>query len=174
MALQLEVSQRSTSEITASHRIDRVNYTHDAMIDLVLQNPMISQNEIAAQFGYTPTWVSIIFNSDAFQARLAARKEEIVDPLVRAQVEEAIKGLVTRSIAILREKLDSTNASTDLALEVFKASTRAAGYGARSGTVNVQVNGQGSLIQVLSGMDSHDAGGGRVEEAQVIEGEKIG
>ena len=168
MAQPLETSNRSS----LVPRIDRVSYTHDAMIDLVLQNPMLSQNEIAAHFGYTPTWVSIIFNSDAFQSRLAARKEEIVDPLVRAQVEEAIKGLVTRSIEILREKLDSPNTSTDLALEVFKASTRAAGYGARASNTTVNVHGPG-LIQVLSGMDSHQAPaeGGRVltGESQRVE-----
>lgn len=148
-------------------RLDRVSYTHDAMIDLVLSNPVISQNEIAAHFGYTPSWVSIIFNSDAFQARLAARKEEIVDPLVRGRVEEAIKGLVTRSVEILREKLDSPNTSTDLALEVFKASTRAAGYGARTGSTTVNVNAPGSLVHILSGMDEP----ARVEK--VIEAEPV-
>ena len=172
MALPLEVSTRGSVDMP---RIDRVNYTHDAMIDLVLQNPMISQNELAAHFGYTPTWVSIIFNSDAFQARLAARKTEIIDPLVRGQVEEAIKGLVSRSVEILREKLDSPNTSSDLALEVFKASTRAAGYGARTGSVNVNVSGQGSLVQILSGMDTSpgEAGGRDVPAGQIVDAEIV-
>lgn len=149
MAIPLQVADG-----TSAARIQRVSYTHDAMIDLVLSNPVISQNEIAEHFGYSVSWVSIIFNSDAFQARLADRKTEIIDPLVRGQVEEAIKGLVSRSVSILREKLDSPNTSTDLALEVFKASTRAAGYGARSGTVNVNVSGAGSLVSILSGIDA--------------------
>lgn len=152
MALPLETSPGGPA--IDRMRIQRVSYTHDAMIDLVLQNPMISQNDIADHFGYTASWVSIVFNSDAFQARLAARKTEIVDPLVRGQVEEAIKGLVSRSVEILREKLASTNPNTDLALEVFKASTKAAGYGARTGNINVNVSGQGSLVQVLSGLDA--------------------
>lgn len=167
MALPLETSQRGSVTVP---RLDRVSYTHDAMIDLVLQNPVISQNEIAAHFGYTPGWVSIVFNSDAFQSRLAARKEEIVDPLVRGKVEEAIKGLVTRSVEILREKLDSPNTSTDLALEVFKASTRAAGYGARTGSTTVNVNAPGSLVNILSGMDTPPAEG---RSPATVEGEVV-
>lgn len=151
MAQPLETSQRGGPLVP---RIDRVSYTHDAMIDLVLQNPMISQNEIAHHFGYTASWTSIIFNSDAFQARLAERKTEIVDPLVRGRVEEAIKGLVSQSVEILREKLANPNPDTDLALEVFKASTRAAGYGARTGSTTVNVNAPGSLVSILSGMDA--------------------
>ena len=168
MALPLETSQRGSVTIP---RIDRVSYTHDAMIDLVLSNPVISQNEIAAHFGYTASWVSIIFNSDAFQSRLAARKEEIIDPLVRGQVEEAIKGLVARSVDILREKLNNPNASTELAMEVFKASTRAAGYGARTGNTTVNVNAPGSLVNILSGMDSPRAEGSG--QATVIEGQVV-
>jgi hypothetical protein len=174
MALPLEVSQRAGPTVP---RIDRVSYTHDAMIDLVLENPMISQNEIAQFFGYTPSWVSIVFNSDAFQARLAARKEEIIDPLVRAKVDEAIKGLVSRSIEILREKLDNPNVSTELALEVFKSSTKAAGYGARNPSTTVNINGQGSLIQVLSGLDAAQAAQVSANEAptpKVVEGEVVG
>jgi len=137
------------------------------MIDLVLQNPTISQNQIAEHFGRTPSWVSIIFNSDAFQARMAMRKEEIVDPLVRGRVEEAIKGLVSRSVDILREKLDNPNTSTDLALEVFKASTRAAGYGARTGgSTTINVNSPGSLVNILSGMEERPEG--RLIEAEVV------
>ena len=172
MALPLETSKRSD----VVPRLDRVSYTHDAMIDLVLGNPMVSQNEIAAHFGYTPAWVSIIFNSDAFQARLADRKTEIVDPLVRGQVEEAIKGLVARSVSILREKLDNPNAGTELALEVFKASTRAAGYGARVGSTTINVNSPGSLVNILSGMDGEARGAAPLNTGaagQVIDAELV-
>ncbi len=142
------------------------------MIDLVLQNPMISQNDLAEHFGYSAAWTSIIFNSDAFQARLAARKEEIIDPLIRGRIEEAIKGLVGQSVEILREKLAGANPSTDLALEVFKASTRAAGYGARTGSTTINVNSPGSLVNILSGMDTKPAAlpgdGARVIEAEPV------
>lgn len=132
----------------------KTHYTHAAMADMILANPRISQRELAAHFGYTESWISIVINSDAFQAMLADRKSEVVDPLLRRDVEEAIKGLVSKSVEILRDKLASPNSNTDLALEVFKSATKAAGYGARTGSTTVNVNAPGSLVNLLSGMDS--------------------
>ena len=142
--------------------IAKVGYSHEAMADLILSNPAIDQNEIAMYFGYTPGWVSQVIASDSFQAFLATRKDEIVDPVLRGAVEESFKGLVLQSIAILRRKLDG-NPPDNLVLEVFKNSARALGYGAR-----VQVEGHihhsHGLIGVLKGI--HE---GRVVEASPAE-----
>lgn len=119
--------------------IEKVRYTHDAMIDMIVANPWISQNEIAMQFGYTPPWVSMIFASDAFQARLAARKEDVIDPAVRATVEERFKALVLQSIEILQEKL-AVNRDPELALNVMNGAAKAVGYGARIAAPVVQNN----------------------------------
>ena len=54
----------------------RVKYSHDAMIDLIIASPGIQQNTLAIHFGYTVGWISTIMQSDAFQAKLAARKDE--------------------------------------------------------------------------------------------------
>ena len=99
--------------------IAKVRYTHDAMIDLVIENPWISQNEIGARFGYTATWVSLIFSSDAFQERLTARKTELVDPTLRASIEERLRAVASRSLDVLLEKLNKPAASVpdNLALE---------------------------------------------------------
>ena len=77
----------------ANRGVARVSYTHDAMIDAIIHNPTISQNQLAAHFGYTPGWVSQIIASDAFQARLAERTGELVDPTIRASVEDRFKAL---------------------------------------------------------------------------------
>lgn len=119
--------------------IQRVKYSHDAMIDVVLANPSISQNEIAKHFGYTVPWVSRIFSSDAFQARLAERKADIVDPTLMSCVKDRIEGLAMQSLNILEEKLAATR-NPDLALKVFELSTKAAGYGARQQNVATQNN----------------------------------
>jgi len=113
--------------------IKRISYSHDAMVDLIIANPGLSQNQIAAHFGYTPSWVSQIIASDAFQARLAERRDEIVDPTIRATVEESLKGLLIRSMDILREKLDRpAHAIPDnLAIRTAELSAKALGYGAR-------------------------------------------
>ena len=111
----------------------RLRYTHEAMIDFVLANPSVSQDQIAAHFGYSASWISTIFCSEAFQAKLAARRDEIVDPTLRMTIKEQLEGLMSRSLEILRVKLSRPAASVpdNLALQAAKITAQAAGYGAR-------------------------------------------
>lgn len=126
----------------ARPQIARVRYTHEAMIDLLIENPAISQNELALRFGYSASWISTIMASDAFQARLAERREAIVDPALRANVKTQLEGLTLRSMEILRAKLAGPpeTVSDQTALRTLEVSARAAGYGARTPQVAVQVN----------------------------------
>lgn len=87
--------------------IARVRYTHDAVIDEILVNPAISQNDLAKIFGFSPTWVSIIINSDAFQERLAERKGELVDPKIRATVNERLDAIASVALGKIMDRLDS-------------------------------------------------------------------
>lgn len=129
-------------EAAADQSIRKINYSHDGMINLIIANRGISQNDLARHFGYSASWVSQIMSSDAFQARLAERAAEIEDPTLRATVEEDIRGVLNRSIAILKEKLNQPAASIpdNLALRSLELSSRALGFGAREQTVAVQVN----------------------------------
>jgi hypothetical protein len=118
--------------------IKKVGYSHEALADLILSNPAVTQNALAQHFGYTPGWISQILASDAFQAFVAERKDKILDPLLRGAIEESMRGLVLQSVERLREKL-AANPSDQLVLDVFKSSSRALGYGARvevSGNIN--------------------------------------
>lgn len=120
------------------------------MADIILANPAINQGDIAAFFGYTEGWVSQVIASDAFQAFIADRRDEIVDPVLKGAVEESFKGLVLQSIARLRQKLDA-NPSDQLVLEVFKNSARALGYGARV-EVTGNIHHTHGLMGVLAGL----------------------
>ena len=128
----------------------KTRYSHEAMADLILANPAVSQNEIAAYFGYSPGWVSTIITSDAFQAFLAERKEKIIDPVLRGAIEESFRGLVLRSIDILRRKMDA-DVDGNFALEVMKHSSKALGYGARL-EIKGNVNHTHSLMQVIGSL----------------------
>jgi hypothetical protein len=120
----------------------KLNYSHKAMIDLILASPGISQNALAAHFGYSASWVSTVMSSDAFQMAFAERANEIIDPSLRLTVEERFKGMVARSMEILMEKLSlpAHQVPDQLALRAFELSSRAAGYGAKAEPVAVQVN----------------------------------
>lgn len=108
-----------------------MKYTHDAMIDLVVSDPWISQNQIAAHFGYTPAWVSIIFSSDAFRERLEQRKQELIDPTIRASIEERLRAVVSRSLDVLAEKLAQPAKSVpdNLALRALEYGAKGLGLG---------------------------------------------
>ncbi len=124
--------------------IAKVNYTHDAMIDLIIARPGISQGEIAKHFGMNPGWISRVINSDAFQVRLAERKGELVDPVIVAGLEDKLRHAADLSLSRLVEKMESKPASTagDTELQVLALSTKALGMGARDrsggNTNNVQ------------------------------------
>ncbi len=143
----------------STNAIAKVRYTHDAMVDLIIADPAISQNAIADHFGYTASWVSRIIASDAFQARLHERSAELVDPTIRLTVEERFKGLVLRSLEILSEKLNrpSSEIPDQLALQALNISSRAAGFGVKQdpapstpAEVHVHLENLGSgLVQLL-------------------------
>ena len=150
---------------SAANAIARVKYTHDAMIDLLIANPGIPQGKIAEHFGYTQTWVSRIFNSDAFQARLALRKEELVDPTILATIEEKFKTLAAKSLDVVIERLH-TAPSVDVALKGLDIASKALGYGARQQNVSVQQNFVVALPQKATSAaewaESHGGGQGEV------------
>lgn len=124
---------------SAALAIDRVKYTHDAMVDLIIATPGIKQNDLAKHFGYTVPWVSRIINSDAFQARLAVRKADIIDPSLVLSIDERLKAVANRSLDIVLEKLEATQ-SLDAAMKMVDITTKALGYGARASNVAVQQN----------------------------------
>lgn len=136
--------------------IAKINYSHDGMIDLIIANPGISQNDIAAMVGYTASWVATIMASDAFQARLAERRDQIIDPLLKATVEEKFKGMVSRSLEILAEKLKAppSEIPDNLALRTLELSARALGYGAKESLVTkVEINIGERLDQLGGNLD---------------------
>jgi hypothetical protein len=109
--------------------IAKVRYTHDAMIDMVVENPWVSQNELGARFGYTATWVSLIFSSDAFRERLHERKAELVDPQIRASIEERLRAVTAKSLDVLLEKLNRPVVADNLALRAAELGARGMGTG---------------------------------------------
>lgn len=109
------------------------------MIDLILQRPGISQAEIALYFNYTPGWVSRVMGSDSFQARLAERKDEVVTPCVKAELEQRMVTLAHQSLDVLTSKLKATG-SPDLAVKTLELSAKALSMGARAETLTQTTN----------------------------------
>jgi hypothetical protein len=111
-------------------RIEKIRYSHDAMIDYIIANPRARQNDIALAFGYTVPWVSRVIGSDAFQSRLAERRKELVDPVIVQSVEERLRGLAVQATEVIADNLAVTR-DPDLAVKALEISAKALGFGAR-------------------------------------------
>lgn len=119
-------------------RLAKVRYTHEALIDLIIAQPTLTQNQLAGHFGYTPGWISNILASDSFQVAMAKRREEIIDPTIKATIEERFKALVIRSQEVLMEKLSAPQVSDNVALRAFELGARALGVGGNAPPAPVQ------------------------------------
>lgn len=105
-------------------RSPRIQMNHDSIIDFIIANPTATYKEVANVFNYTEVGIGIIVRSDSFQARYHARKAQIVDPLILANVEDRMAGLAMQSIGILQEKLTANPNDANLALKTLDLATR--------------------------------------------------
>lgn len=126
-----ERSRQLISGSVSQARRPKMRYSHQAMADMIVENPAISQNEIAAAFGRTPGWVSTIITSDAFQCMLAVRKAELLDPELVLSHRERFGALTTRSLQVLQEKLSrpADQVPDGLALRAVELGAKALGLG---------------------------------------------
>lgn len=59
----------------AATQIASINYSHEAIADLMITNPQMTQNEIAATLGLTAVWLSQVINSTLFRDYYANRRK---------------------------------------------------------------------------------------------------
>jgi DNA-binding MarR family transcriptional regulator len=119
--------------------IEKVSYTHDAMIDLLIANPQVTQGDLAKAFGYTPGWISRIIRADSFKEALARRKAELTDPILLQSIETNFEVLIETGLKVLQQHLEAAP-SFDKALKAVELGSRAMGYGAKGPQVNLQQN----------------------------------
>lgn len=131
--------------------IDKVGYSHDKMIDLIVANPRVKQDDLAAYFGYTAGWVSRIMSSDAFRLRMEQRRSELVDPIIAATLEQRFAALAMRGMEILQEKLDAPGtvvpfADAAKAVEIGAKGLAVGGFGNKVAVdVNAQIDLRGAI-----------------------------
>lgn len=104
-----------------------LNFTHDAIVDLILAEPAIEKQEIASRFGYSIKYVSIVTSSDAFRERLAQRKAQLVDPLIAASINDRMRALTERSLEVLLDKVNQPSSTVDASLALQAAQLGAKG-----------------------------------------------
>ena len=116
---------------TVGAKPPKLRYSHKAMADTLIQNPWMTQAELAQMFGRTQAWISVIVTSDAFQAYYASRQEELLDPELRISLRERFVAVTTQSLKVLQEKLSKPAAevSENLALRAMEIGAKSLGMG---------------------------------------------
>lgn len=96
----------------------RRRFTHEALAEALVLDPMLSGKALSHMFGMSETWISIVRNSDAFRATLERRKGELIDPTLIATLDDRYRAMASRSVEILLEKMQApaSTISDDLAL----------------------------------------------------------
>lgn len=113
----------------------KIRYTHEDMIDYLIANPQASQNQLAARYGYSAGWVSNIMASDAWKAKFAQRREEIVGADLIATVKERFEGLTHLSLVRLQAELEKPACPPGVMLKALELGAKAMGVGGNAAPV---------------------------------------
>lgn len=120
-------------------KVQETQAVHVAIADCMLANPQLSIAGLARMLGYSPAWVRTIARSELFQAYLAKRKGDLVDPLVTRSMENKIKDVIDASLDIVEDKLAvGGEGALQLAVKMLETLPKAAGMGQKN--TNIQVN----------------------------------
>ncbi len=109
--------------------IAKLRYSHQDMIDYIIANPQVSQGALAARYGYSQSWISNVMASDAWKSQFAARRAEVVDPVLGLSMNERFEAMATRSLERLMEKLDQPQVSDNVVLKAVELGAKAMGIG---------------------------------------------
>lgn len=96
--------------------IEKVSHIHECIINEMVADPLVTQKELCERFAYSAGWMSRLINSDSFQARLAERREQLLDPMLKARLKDKMESVVMQSLSTIQHKLNAPEASADLAM----------------------------------------------------------
>lgn len=109
------------------HLPERLNFRHEALIDFMVANPMMTQQDIAKHFGYLQSYLSKLINSGLFRAKLAERRMEVFSVAAqtnREKLEELSSVVLDRLLVKVEVEQDTARLA-----KVAELALKAAGYG---------------------------------------------
>lgn len=112
---------------------------HLAIIDQYLIDPTASYGLLAKRTGYSRAWISMVFQSDSFRAKLAERQAAVIDPLILASMKERLFGAAGMALDVMVERLEASP-TMDNAATVFNATVKATGMGTPTAQPAVVLN----------------------------------
>lgn len=128
---------------------------HQAIADLRLANPEMSQGDIAQRLGYTQTWVSMVECSDSFKAYFAGRRAEFEKGIVedmRDTIRSRANRILARAHQIIEDSLNRGDVGFNTAVRagdhIAKFADAEQAESARSVEQHLHIHGE-NLRQLL-------------------------
>lgn len=141
---------------TGKRQLGKIRYEHQDMVDFLIANPNTTQNELAARYGYSPSFISILLNSDAFQSFYAERRNALVDPVLVQALETRFKALTQRSVDRLLEELDKPACKPEIMLRAAELGAKTLGMGGHAPPPAApSPDGLSALAERLVGLQSN-------------------
>ncbi len=112
-----------------SAEIKKMSVRHEAILQHIIANPTQSYGEVAAAFGVTPSWLSTIIHSHAFQEQLAVRQSELFDTAVVQPLGDKLQAAANMTLEKYIEKIPTM--TTDQAINGADKILGKLGYGAK-------------------------------------------
>lgn len=93
----------------AENQIAKMRISHELILNWLVLNPEKTQGDCAKHFNVTEAWLSVVINSDVFQARWAERKSFLADQtdkLIIAQTRGVVNEGLNRLETLVRSSQD--------------------------------------------------------------------
>lgn len=158
--------------------IKRVSIKHEAIMNFLMESPATPLGDVAAHFGVSQAWLSIIIHSPAFQDKLLEKQGTLFHHTVVATVKDKVAVLAHRTLDKLLDNVDFM--SQKEAKETADMTLQAMGYGGggKNGGGNSGPT-EYNLQQIFVGRDVYEAAQGRIglarlavpERGETIEGQ---
>lgn len=110
--------------------IQKLNHTHEAIMNWLLQNPEKSLRECADSFGFTQAWLSTVIHSDAFQTQYRALVDSAHSRVV-ADVPSRMARIADIALDKLADMVEKSE-SPDYILETSDKILNRLGYAPRA------------------------------------------
>lgn len=142
----------------AENQIRKLSHKHQAILMFMLEHPEMKLGLVAKHFEVSQPWLSVVVNSDAFQAQLAYHQEEMFSD-IRTDLRAKFRGMANMAADNLLKHVDDMGVrelqtTAELALKAcgFTADTsNARDGGGNHNVVNVINLPAGVTREQLSG-----------------------
>jgi transcriptional regulator with XRE-family HTH domain len=132
----------------------RFNSWYEALIDLRIANPDMTQGERARRLGRTQAWVSLVENSDAFRAQYERRRAEHSKRISEHTIDK-LHNVANKALDRLAETLDKKDLKPDFVLDATDTLFARLGYTAEAKKAQEPPPApNGVVVQIVTPVDS--------------------